>query len=85
MRSCLQGLSEVLSTGDLARNPGMRPDWESTGHPLVRRPALNPLSHTSQGSQAEANTYKRSPFYTNGSTYMPFRVFVWVFFLTIPS
>ena len=27
----------------------MCPDWESNCDPLVRRPALNLLSHTSQG------------------------------------
>ena len=37
------------STGDLACNPGMCPDWESNWYPLVCRPALKPLSHTSQG------------------------------------
>ena len=31
-------------------NPGMCPDWESNWWPLVYRLALNPLSHTSQGS-----------------------------------
>ena len=36
-------------TGDLACNPGMCPDWESNCDPLVHRPALNPLSYTSQG------------------------------------
>ena len=39
-------------TRDLARNPGMCPDWESnqqTGNPSVRRPELSPLSHTTQG------------------------------------
>ena len=36
-------------TRDLACNPGMCPDWELNWHPLVRMPALNPLSHTSQG------------------------------------
>ena len=35
-----------LPTGDLACNPGVCPDWES--NLLVRRPALNLLSHTSQ-------------------------------------
>ena len=40
--------SYVPPTGDLAHNPGMCPDWESTGDPLVHRPVLNPLSHTSQ-------------------------------------
>ena len=29
--------------------PGMYPDWESNWDPLVLRPALNPLRHTSQG------------------------------------
>ena len=36
-----------LPTGDLASNPGMCPEGASTGDPLVHRPALNPLSHTS--------------------------------------
>ena len=40
--------SHAPPTGDLARNPGMCPDWKSNGSPLVRRLALNPLSHTSQ-------------------------------------
>ena len=35
-------------TRDLAHNPGMCPDWESTSDPLVWRLALNPLSHTIQ-------------------------------------
>ena len=39
----------VPPTGILACNPGMCPDWELNQHPLVHRPALNPLSHTSQG------------------------------------
>ena len=43
--------SRTPPTGDLARNPGMCPDWESTSNPLVHRPALNPLSHTSQGNK----------------------------------
>ena len=34
--------------GDLACNPGMCPDWESNRNPLVRGPALIPLSYTSQ-------------------------------------
>ena len=38
-------------TGDLAHNPGMCPDWESTSDLVVRRPVLNPLNHTNQGSQ----------------------------------
>lgn len=37
------------STGDLARDPGLCPDWESTSYPLVRRLMLSPLSHTSPG------------------------------------
>ena len=42
--------SLALPTGDLTCNPGMCPDWESNrGDPLGRRPAFNPLSHTSQG------------------------------------
>ena len=36
-------------TGDLAHNPGMCPDWNQTCNPLIHRPKLNPLSHTSQG------------------------------------
>ena len=40
--------SHTPTTGDLARNPGMCPDWES--NLLVLRLALSPLSHTSQGS-----------------------------------
>ena len=39
-------------TGDLVHNPGMCPDWK-LNWPLVHRPALNPLSHTSQGSFQE--------------------------------
>ena len=34
----------------LAHNPGMCPDWNQIGNPLIHRPMLNPLSHTSQGS-----------------------------------
>ena len=37
------------STGDLAQNPGMCPDWESNWRPFGSQPALNPLSYTSQG------------------------------------
>ena len=36
--------SHAPPTGDLALNPGMCPDWESTGDPSVHRPALSPLS-----------------------------------------
>ena len=38
--------SHAPPTGDLACNPGMCP---RLGNPLVCRPTLNPLSHTSQG------------------------------------
>ena len=41
--------SHTPPTGDLACNPGMCPDWESNWGPLGLEPALNPLSHTSQG------------------------------------
>ena len=37
------------STGDLAHNPGMCPDWEWTSNFLLCSPELNPLSHPSQG------------------------------------
>ena len=40
--------SPVPPTGDLACNPGMCPDWESNGEPLVLRLVPNPLSQTSQ-------------------------------------
>ena len=39
----------VPSTGDLACNPGICPDWESNQQPFGLQPALNPLSYTSQG------------------------------------
>ena len=41
--------SHTPPTGDLAHNPGMSPDENRTSHPLVPRPALYPLRHTSQG------------------------------------
>ena len=44
--------SHAPPTGDLAHNPGMCPDWESNGGPLVRRLVLNPLSHASQGPES---------------------------------
>ena len=44
------GCLSYAPTGDLACNPGMCPDWESNRDPLVHRPELNPLSHTSQGT-----------------------------------
>ena len=35
--------------GNLASNPGMCPDWESTQWPFGSQPTLNPLTYTSQG------------------------------------
>ena len=32
-----------------AHNPGMCPDWKSNLNPLVRSPALSPLSYTGWG------------------------------------
>ena len=40
--------SHAVPTGDLTHNPSIYPGWESNQQPLVCRPALNPLSHTSQ-------------------------------------
>ena len=37
-------------TGDLACNPGTCPVWLGIEPKVVRRPALNPLSHTSRGA-----------------------------------
>ena len=48
--------SHMPTTGDLACNPGMCPDWESNQRPFDRRPALNPLSHTSQGFKFKLRT-----------------------------
>ena len=42
--------SHVVPTGDLARNPGMCPDWALNQRPLGSQPALNLLSYTSQGT-----------------------------------
>ena len=42
--------SRMPPTEDLAHNPGMCLTGNQTGNPLVCRPALNPLSHTSQGA-----------------------------------
>ena len=47
----------VPPTGDLAHNPSMCPDWESSGDPLVHRLALSPLCHTSQGASGTFNLY----------------------------
>ena len=38
----------VASTGDLACNPGMCPDWELNWWPFGSQSVLNPLSYTSQ-------------------------------------
>ena len=43
------GASHVAPTGDLARNPGLCSDWESDQRAFCSQPALNPLSHPSQG------------------------------------
>ena len=42
--------SHAPPTGDLAHNTGMCPDWESNWRPFGLQSALNPLSHTSQGT-----------------------------------
>ena len=39
----------LLHTPYWGPNPGMCPDRERTSNPLVHKPALSPLSHTSQG------------------------------------
>ena len=39
----------VVPPGDLARNPGMYPVWESKWRPFGLQPMLNPLSYTNQG------------------------------------
>ena len=44
--------SHVAPTRDLARNPGMCPDWESNRRPFHSQPVFIPLSYTSQGSCA---------------------------------
>ena len=53
------GEREIPMCGCLSRapcwgsgcNPGLCPDWESNPDPLIGRLALNPLSHTSQGTK----------------------------------
>ena len=37
------------SVGDLAHNPGMRPDWELNLQPFDSQANTQPSSHTSQG------------------------------------
>ena len=44
--------SHTPPTGDLAHNPGMRPNW-GPNQQLVCRLMLSPLSHTSQGKYFE--------------------------------
>ena len=44
-------------TGDLARNPGMCPDWELDRDPFFRRLVLNLLSRTSQGPTGILHTH----------------------------
>ena len=41
--------SHVPTTGDLAHNLGMCPDWESNRQPFGLQLTLSPLSYTSQG------------------------------------
>ena len=48
-RQCVV-VSSAPPTGDLARNPGMCPDWESNRRPFDSQAGTQPLSHTSQGS-----------------------------------
>ena len=48
----------VAPTEDLARNPGMCPDWESNPQPFGSQPTLNLLSYTSQGPSI--NIFKRA-------------------------
>ena len=43
------GCLHVPPAGDVACNLGTCPDWEWDCDPLVHRPVLSPLSHTSQG------------------------------------
>ena len=55
--------SHMSPAGDLAHNPGMCSDWESNQDPLVHRPALNPLSHTSLGSMCHYLKAMNKPNY----------------------
>ena len=58
MRGTSIGCSFLPPTGILPRNPGMCPDWEANGDLSVRRPALNPWGHTSQG-QSQCYYFKK--------------------------
>ena len=40
--------SHMASTGDIAHNPGMCPDWESNQRHFGSQLVLKPLSYTSQ-------------------------------------
>ena len=72
----------MAPTRDLACNPGMCPDSESTGNPLVRRLVLNPLSHTSQGSIVSFPLCFCLPFEFVGLIFFHF-VFYFKFYLFI--
>ena len=45
-------------TGDLARNPGMCPDWELNRRTFGLQPVLNLLNYTSQGSEIILTTLR---------------------------
>ena len=56
---CVVASLTWLPWGDLARNPGMGPDWESNRRPFGLQPVLNPLSHASQGTKQVLINFKR--------------------------
>ena len=45
--------------GDLARNPGLCPDWESNWQPSGSQPMLNLLSYPSQGLYEYFKEYQK--------------------------
>ena len=47
-------------TRDLARNPGLCPDWDRTSDLSVCRVTHNPLSHTSQDRNLDAHIQEAS-------------------------
>ena len=49
--------SHMPPTGDLARNPGMCPDWESYWLPFDSQAGAQPLSHTSQACGGEFSIF----------------------------
>ena len=55
--------SRMPPAGDLAHNPGLCLVQESNQPPLIHRPALNPLSHTSQGPPLTFITEPIKPIY----------------------